>query len=317
MGFIQSYKKKKEVRELDELFRISLKSKHIRKDNLKDEILKQIEMQTKDGQEGYKPYFSIGTGRLHLTRPAKYNPLADYSGLPKEQIVSRDRITTGVPGLDPIMGGGFRRNTVNLIGGGTGSGKSILCMQFLVDGIEKCNENGIFISFEENKDKILDDFRIFNWDLEKKLKEHKLEILYFTPEQVDRVVESGGGIVRDVIEQIGAKRVIIDSLTAYMLLFKTDLDKRRGVLDLFDSLHRWNITALMTSEQEPDPDKHASTIMEFEVDSVILMYYLRKVNVRERSIEVFKMRATKHSSKISPMVIDSEGITVFPDEAVF
>lgn len=235
----------------------------------------------------------------------------------EEKPGAEKRIHTGIPGLDDVMEGGFRKYSVNLIGGGAGSGKSIFCMQFLVEGIDKYNENGVYISFEQDQKRILEDFKRFNWNLEKKIEEKKLVILHYTPEQVEKVLEAGGGTVRDVIESSDAKRLVIDSLTAFTLLHENELTKRKVSLQLFDAVHKWGCTALMISEQEPDPEKHKSNVMEFEADGVILLYNVRKGDIRERSLEIFKMRAVRHAAKIFPMKIDDKGIIIFPEETVF
>ena len=219
------------------------------------------------------------------------------------------RIHTGIPGLDQKMHGGFLRGSSYLIGGGAGSGKSILCMQFLLDGAKK-GEQGIFLSFEETPERIMANFKSFGWDIEKKVKENKLAILYYVPEQVNKVVESGGGTLRDVIEQINAKRIVIDSLTAFAMLYKSDLEQRRGLLNLLAVLHNLGITSLLTSEEEADIEKHRSTIMEFEVDGVILLYHLFKKGRRERFIEVFKMKGTSHSSKMYGFDVGKKGVRV-------
>ena len=227
------------------------------------------------------------------------------------------RVPTGIEGLDEVMEGGLRLGTVNLVGGGAGCGKSILSMQYLIEGIRKYNEAGMYISFEENPEKIIQDFRSFGWDLKTYVAEKKLIILYYTPEQVERFLESGGGIVRDIIETLGVKRMVVDSLTAFTLLFPTELEKTKGILKLFDSIHDWGVTSLMTSEQEPNPHLHKSTVIEFQVDGVVLLYNIRKGDIRERSLEIFKMRATKHSAKIFPMQITNSGVTIYPEEPVF
>lgn len=255
-------------------------------------------------------HVSLETGKLHV-----HKPIGDIKK--KYTKIKEKRISTGIPGLDEIMEGGFRKRSINLIGGGAGSGKSIFGMQFLVNGIEQHNENAVYISFEENQEKIIEDFRRFGWDLEKKIEEGKLTILYYAPEQVEKVLEAGGGIVRDAIESVNAKRLVVDSLTAFTLLHENELVRRKTCLRMFEALHRWGITALMTSEQEPDPEKHTSAIMEFEVDGVILLYNVRKGDIRERSLEVFKMRGTQHAAKIFPMKIDDNGIIIFPEETVF
>lgn len=227
------------------------------------------------------------------------------------------RVPTGIEGLDEVMEGGLRLGTVNLVGGGAGCGKSILSMQYLVEGIRKYDEAGMYISFEENPEKIIQDFRSFGWDLKQYVADKKLIILYYTPEQVERFLESGGGIVRDLIETLAVKRMVVDSLTAFSLLFPTELEKTKGILKLFDSIHDWGVTSLMTSEQEPNPSMHKSTVIEFQVDGVVLLYNIRKGDIRERSLEIFKMRATKHSAKIFPMQITDTGVTIYPEEPVF
>jgi len=231
--------------------------------------------------------------------------------LPKVKRIKKvsPRVPSGVPGLDKEMNGGFLRGTTNLIGGGAGAGKSIFCMQFLIDGIKK-GENGIFISFEEKPEKVLAEFKSFGWDLEKKIADGKLAILYYVPEQVDKVIEAGGGTLRDVIEQISAKRIVIDSLTAFVMLYRSDFEERKGLLNLFAVLHNLEITSLLTSEEEADIEKHKSTIMEFEVDGVVLLYNLLKKGDRQRFLEVFKMKGTKHSSKLFALEISSKGLKV-------
>jgi|GEM_PF-227567 len=228
-----------------------------------------------------------------------------------------ERVATGISGFDEVIEGGVIKNSCTLVGGGAGCGKTIFCMQFLVNGIDMFDEKGIYITFEETIEDIIEEFRRFNWDIEKKIKDKKLVILHFSPEEVNKFLESGGGIVRDTIESIDAKRLVIDSLTAFTLLFKDELATRKAVLNLFESMSKWNVTTLLTSEQEPDPDKHQSTLMEFEVDGVILLYNVRKGDIRERSLEVFKMRATQHSAKIFPMKIDDTGIIIYPEETIF
>ncbi len=259
---------------------------------------------------------SLESGKIALKRAGSASkPAAPTTE--KLEPEKLERTPTGIPGLDEVMEGGVKKGSVNLIGGGAGCGKSIFCMQFLANGIECYNENGIYISFEENEEKVLEDFKRFNWKIEEKIRNKKLLLLFYTPEQVQNVVEAGGGAVRDIIESLNAKRVVIDSLTAFTLLHETELEKRKAVLRLVDAMRNWGCTAMVTSEQEPDPDRHQSTVMEFEVDGVILLYNVRKGDIRERSLEIFKMRGTKHSAKIFPMKIDDNGITIFPEETIF
>jgi len=130
-------------------------------------------------------------------------------------------------------------------------------------------------------------------------------------------IVAGGGTVRDTIESVHAKRLVIDSVTAFTLLHESQSAQRRIALSLFRSIKNWGCTALVISEQEPDPERHYSDVMEFEVDGVILLYNIRKGDLRERSLEIYKMRGVQHAAKIFPMKISNRGVQVFPEETVF
>ena len=304
--------------------------KEINKDIIRDHIKKRFKKEEKN-VKNLKHSISVDSGKLQVSRPKGFtkeikNKSLHFEDMKKniQNVFKNDsessgenRVSTGIPGLDEVMESGFRRNSVNVIGGGAGTGKSIFAMQFLVDGIEKKNENGIYISFEESEDKILNDYKRFNWNLKDKIKNRQLFILHYTPEQVNKVLEMGGGVIRDTIDEVSAKRLVIDSVTAFTLLYEKDLEKRKALLQLFETINKWGITALLISEQEEDPDKHQATTIEFEVDGVVLLYNIRKGDIRERSLEVFKMRATQHAGRIFPMKIDNNGITIYPEETVF
>jgi len=108
------------------------------------------------------------------------------------------RMSIGIKKLDPLIGGGIKRNSIILVAGGTGTGKSIFAMQFLVDGIKNYNEPGIYITFEERKNKVYEAMLEFGWDLEKYEKEGKFVFLEYTPEQVKKILTEGGGIVENI-----------------------------------------------------------------------------------------------------------------------
>ncbi len=227
-----------------------------------------------------------------------------------------NRVSSGIVGFDKLIAGGFEQGSVNLISGGAGSGKSIFCMQFLMQGVKQ-GEAGVYITFEESKEKFCKHMFRFGWDLKKLEAEGKFVLLQYTPAQIKKVLEEGGGAIEAVINKINAKRLVIDSLTAFTLLYENELAAREAVLRLFEFLARLDCTVLVTAEQELDPDKHTSNMLEFEVDSVILLYYLRKGNARVRAIEIYKMRGTDHAKGLFPMRITSRGIVVYPEQEVF
>ena len=235
--------------------------------------------------------------------------------LPK-QIKSPVRVETGIPNLDPLIQGGVLRNSVNLVAGGAGTGKTIFAMQFLIHGIKKFNEAGIYITFEEKKKKVYQDMLEFGWDLEKYEKEGKFIFLEYTPEQVKNILTEGGGIVENIIESTNAKRLVIDSITSFALLYEDELTKKEASLALFELIDKWNCTGMLTS-QDASKDGHSiSAAMEFEVDGIILLYHVKKAATRERALEILKMRGTKIPEKTFALEITPQGIKIDPNKLV-
>lgn len=225
-----------------------------------------------------------------------------------------DRVQTGIPGLDPIIEGGIMRYSTTLVGGGPGTGKSTLCLQYLVNGVLHYDEPGVYISFEESRESICELGLQFNWDLEQLERDRKLIIKEYTPEQIDKILEAGGGSVRDLIDFIGAKRIVIDSITAFMLLYDGEIAQRRSCLRLFRSLSKWGCTTMAIAEEQGNMGQHHASVLEYEAAGVILLYNERKGDLRQRSLEIFKMRGTKHAGRIFPMRINDHGIEVYPRE---
>ncbi len=221
-----------------------------------------------------------------------------------------DRIPTGIINFDCLIGGGFEKNSANLVVGESGSGKSIFAVQFLVEGLKR-GEKCLYITFEENKKEFYHNMLEFGWDLEKFEKEGKFVFLEYTPEKVKTMLEEGGGTVESVVLTKKISRIVIDSVTSFELLFVEDIEKREAALSLFNMLSKWNCTSLLTYEGEPSREKDVpSHTLEFEVDSIILLYFVRTGKERERYIEILKMRGTKHSRRIYPFFIEKSGIII-------
>ncbi len=221
-----------------------------------------------------------------------------------------ERVPTGIKNFDDLIEGGFEKNSANLLVGESGSGKTIFAVQFLVEGLKQ-DEKCLYITFEENKKEFYHNMLEFGWDLEKYEKEEKFVFLEYTPEKVKTMLEEGGGIVESIVLTKKISRIVIDSVTSFELLFEEDIEKREAALSLFNLLGKWNCTSLLTYEGEPSRDKDiASRTLEFEVDSIILLYFVRGKFERERYIEILKMRGTKHSRRIHQFTIDKFGVSI-------
>ena len=223
-----------------------------------------------------------------------------------------ERVPTGVKTFDSLIEGGFKRNSVNLVVGGPGSGKTIFAIQFLYTGMVKYNENALYVTFEEKKEKLYDDMLSFGWDLKKLENQNKFVFLEYTPEQVKKLLVEGGGIVESIIEKYKIKRLVIDSITSFSLLYSDELAKKEASLALFEVINNWGCTAILTAQENKIDERSLSSSIDFEVDSIILLYHPRVDHTRSRAIEILKMRGTKHSGRIYSLSIDKNGISIKP-----
>jgi len=221
-----------------------------------------------------------------------------------------ERVETGIKNFDSLIEGGFEKNSTNLIVGSSGSGKSIFAVEFLIEGMKK-GENCLYITFEEGKEEFYSNMLDFSWDLAKYEKEGKFFFLQYTPEKVRTMLEEGGGTVESIVLTKKIKRIVIDSITSFELLFERELEKRESALSLFNMLSKWDCTSLLTYEGTPSPEKKVtSRVLDFESDAIVLLYFIREKKQRNRYLEVLKMRGTKHSLSIYPFTIEKEGIVV-------
>ncbi len=219
------------------------------------------------------------------------------------------RLPSGVHGFDKLVQGGFKEKSINLIVGGPGSGKTIFAMMFLVEGFKK-GEPGIYVTFEERKEKLYNDMCSFGWDLEAYEKKGLFTYLEYTPEQVRRVLVEGGGAIDSLITKTKAKRLVLDSVSSFALLYKEELAKKEAALALFEMIDRWGCTALLTAQDTSFNSAEVSSALEFEVDSIILLYHDKKDGVRVRGLEILKMRGTRTPNVTYSISLDMGGISV-------
>jgi len=272
-------------------------------------------------------------------KPGEISILPDKSELPQEKkgigvapkrVIDLDkveneekavlgRVKTGINGLDDLIDGGFERDSMVLLVGSAGTGKTLFSMQFLYEGITKYDEPGVFISFEEDETSLYKHAMQFGWDFKKLEDEKKFSILSFKPHQITKILEEGGGQIRDALNDINAKRIVIDSITAYGLLFTDEYKRREKMLNFFNLLRKWGVTALVVVEDSPEEVEKEEGSIGFISDAVIAMYYNHdeEKGLRIHSLEIVKMRGTKHTNKLCAINFEDNGITVYPDVEVF
>jgi len=226
-----------------------------------------------------------------------------------KKMVELERVPTGIVGFDKLINGGLVRQSVNLISGGPGSGKTIFAMQFIINGIRFYNEPGVYVALEESKEKVYRYMSVFGWDLEKLEKEGKFAFLECTPEEIKKILEEGGGLIESAIERIKAKRLVIDPLSTFVLLHGDELAEREDCLALFNMINKWDCTTILTSDHEADMNLEYKIDLpiEFEVEGLILLHNFKKRAEMQRAIEISKMRGTDHAKDIIPYKITDKG----------
>lgn len=221
------------------------------------------------------------------------------------------RVESGIPGLDKLLGGGFIEDSVILVTGETGTGKTIFCSQFLWHGLKK-GETCIFITLEEDPEEIKEDIKVFNWNFDKYEKKGLFRIMYHDPAQVNNL----GSLIIDEIKNLKAKRLVIDSTSLIGLNIQDVSQIRKLLFNTINVIKKNKCTALITSEV-PEGAKGLSKfgVEEFVVDGVLVLNYLEyAAGGLDRSLIIRKLRRTDHGKDIYPIEITSKGIVVKPVE---
>lgn len=215
------------------------------------------------------------------------------------------RISTGIKGLDPLIEGGFIKGSSVLVTGGAGNGKTIFGLQFLWEGLQK-GEPGVYITLEEDAEDIKEDARRFGWEFEEFEKKGIFKLTYFDPIQVNEV---GINLLED-INKINAQRVVVDSISILGMMLPNQIQVRKKLVGLINSIKNTGATAVLISEIVDGDDKKLSRfgVEEFVVDGVIVLYYLGLSSTR--SLLIRKMRRTKHGQDSYQMEITENGIMV-------
>jgi KaiC/GvpD/RAD55 family RecA-like ATPase len=230
----------------------------------------------------------------------------------KEETI--ERVVSGVKGLDELTRGGFPKWSTILVSGTPGTGKTILSIQFLVNGAIQQNEKGVYISMEEDVNRIKKYMHAaFGWELDEL--EKKKKVLFIKSELYD--FEAFKNLIETNVEKIGAERIVIDPLTVISLFFERPLEIRRSLIDLDKLLKRLCCTTLLTCEIPEGSNAISSFgIEEFIADGIIVLSYYP--GVKPRGITIRKMRATDHDTDIHPFEIKSKkGIVIYPTEKLF
>jgi circadian clock protein KaiC len=232
-------------------------------------------------------------------------------------VVGLQKERTGIPGFDEITGGGLPAGRPTLVCGSAGAGKTLFAIEFLVRGATSDNEPGIFMSFEETDRELATNVASLGFDLNQLIADKKLILDYVFIERSE-IEETGeydleGLFLRlgHAIDEIGAKRVVLDTLEALFSALPNEAIIRAELRRLFRWLKEKGVTALITCERGQGTLTRYG-LEEYVADCVILLDHRVQNQISTRRMRIVKYRGTSHGTNEYPFIIDNKGFSVLP-----
>jgi circadian clock protein KaiC len=219
--------------------------------------------------------------------------------------LSAERISSGIPALDAMLGDGYWPGAATLVAGPSGSGKTLMGLHFIVSGARR-GEPGIIATLQEHPTQLERIAQGFGWSLS----EDRVGLLYRSP--VDLYVDQWVYELLEAVESTGARRILIDSLGDLAFLAGDEARYREYLYSLMQRCSRQGISVMMTYEV---PDLfQLIRLSELGVshvsDNVVVLQYLRQQSRVKRTLTVLKTRASLHEPQIREFTITPEGITL-------
>jgi len=219
-------------------------------------------------------------------------------------------VKTGIKGLDKMLGGGIPEGNIVVVSGGTGTGKSTFGMQFLEEGIKHNDETGLFVSFEERKKPTLRHMAELGLNIKKLEEEKRLIFIEFPVSELEQLFEQEDAI-KTMVQTMDVKRVVIDPITPFALLYESELERRQALLKFISKVREWGTTTVLIAEdgefKEKDIPRSISGI-ESIADGFIHLSFKLDGWKRRRGMEIIKMRRCQFEEKIHDINITKKGI---------
>jgi circadian clock protein KaiC len=217
------------------------------------------------------------------------------------------RLSTGVPSLDQLMGGGIPSGYSVLVAGPSGSGKTVLSNQFIVEGVKR-EENGIIAIFEKRPNDYLQTTPR-GAEFEKLIQQQKLEVLYLRP--LDLSLDETLVELQNAVKRLDAKRAVIDSLSGLELALAPTFreDFRESLYRMMGALTGLGVTVMATVELEDTYDalRFSPQGIAFLTDAIVIQRYVELGGQLRRAMAVVKVRSSQHSKDLREYEISEDG----------
>jgi circadian clock protein KaiC len=261
-------------------------------------ILRVLKLRGGSASSGAHAYRITANGIDVFPRLADPVDFDDY-------VLSDDRISSGISALDELLADGYWPGASTLCAGPSGAGKTLMGLHFIFNGARD-GDPGVIASLQENPVQLERIVRSFGWALQ----QPAVELMYRSP--VDVYIDEWVYELLETVERVGARRVLIDSLTDLQMAAPDPIGFREYMYSLSQRLSRRGVSLFMTSEL-PDLFR-VGRLSEFGVshlsDNVVLLQYVRESAVVRRAITVLKTRASHHQAEIHEFTITPAGIVL-------
>lgn len=235
----------------------------------------------------------------------------------RKRIKNIRKIPTGITGLDHVLGGGVPAGRMTLVSGSAGSGKSMIGLEWLLNGAA-AGEPGILVIFEERASSIRQNALARGRDLSSLEKKNKLFLLdaRVSPDVVisgDFSIKGLFALLEQKAKAMGARRIVIDAVDALLYLYDSPMRERRELYTLHEWMMDRGLTSIMTVKtftEEESRDQYS--FLDFMADCVIQVDQRVTAQITTRRLRVIKYRGSGYGRNEYPFVINRGGISVIP-----
>ena len=224
----------------------------------------------------------------------------------------------GIPGFDEMVGGGIPYKSAIELAGTPGSGKTIFAMQYLVQGAMQ-GERGLYFTFEQRKEDMIETFASFGWDLPRLESEGKIKIVFKAPVEEDGLMDSFRLLkLEEEYQNFPAHRVVFDSVNV-LNIFSPDWKKtRRSLVDFVYYLKDKGATSIFITEREQGiKDGFCFLPLDFLFDGLIFLDNVEINGILKNVVVIPKMRNVNHDKGMRPLRITPDGIVVDPTGKIY
>jgi KaiC domain protein len=232
---------------------------------------------------------------------------------------SIERIDLGIEGLDDMILGGVPERSLIAVIGSAGTGKTTFGLQFLEEALSS-GGRGVYLTLEESSDRIYDTAEEKGWQFEEYADNGQLVVVHLDPVEMANSLGSIRNELPDLIEDFGADRLVLDSVSLLEMMYDQASGRRSEVYQFSKSLKEAGVTTLVTSEASSE-NAYGSRygIIEYLADAVFVLQYVRASDFQETrlAVEIQKIRDANHSRETKPYEITNDGLSVYRQANIF